>query len=223
MDNRATRVRVAGPLAPYTDGFRTVLAERGYAPSSAAGQLQLMAHLSRWLVERDLNGPDMTSAVVAEFLQARRAMDYRQWLSVRGTAPLLEHLRGAGFVPAVTSVDANDPVDVLLAGYRTYLVEERGLATSTVRNYLDVARLFVVGRRLRACGPERSDRVRGERVRPRGVPHTRGRLGHDAGGRNPGAAALPASGRDHAVGTGGRGAPGGVLAGDIAAPTARAR
>jgi len=150
MDNRATRVRVAGPLAPYADRFRTVLAELGYAPSSAAGQLQLMAHLSRWLVERDLNGPDMTSAVVAEFLQARRAMGYRQWLSVRGTAPLLEHLRGVGFAPAVTPADANDPVDVLLAGYRTYLVEERGLATSTVRNYLDVARLFVVG--LRASG-----------------------------------------------------------------------
>jgi len=32
--NRAMRVRVSGPLAPYADGFRTVLAERGYTPSS---------------------------------------------------------------------------------------------------------------------------------------------------------------------------------------------
>ena len=39
-----------------------------------------------------------------------------------------------------------DPVEVLLAGYRTYLVEERGLAASTVRNYLDVARPFVSAR-----------------------------------------------------------------------------
>ena len=32
--NRAMRVRVSGPFARYTDGFRTVLAERGYTPSS---------------------------------------------------------------------------------------------------------------------------------------------------------------------------------------------
>ena len=30
--NRAMRVRVSGPLAPYAEGFRTVLAERGYTP-----------------------------------------------------------------------------------------------------------------------------------------------------------------------------------------------
>jgi hypothetical protein len=43
----ATRVRVVGPLAAHAEGLRTVLAERGYAPSPAAGQLQLMAHPSR--------------------------------------------------------------------------------------------------------------------------------------------------------------------------------
>ena len=37
-------------MGAYADGFRTVLAEWGYTPSSAAGQLQFMAHVSRWLV-----------------------------------------------------------------------------------------------------------------------------------------------------------------------------
>jgi hypothetical protein len=39
MNDRATRVQVVGPLARYADGFAAVLAQRGYAPSSAAGQL----------------------------------------------------------------------------------------------------------------------------------------------------------------------------------------
>jgi hypothetical protein len=57
MNDRATRVRVVGLLARFADGFRTVLAQRGYAPSStAAGQLQLMAYVSRWLVQRGLAG-----------------------------------------------------------------------------------------------------------------------------------------------------------------------
>ena len=62
MSDRATRVRVGGPLGPYSDGFRTELAARGYAPSSAAGQLQVMAHLSRWLVDRGLDEHALTSA-----------------------------------------------------------------------------------------------------------------------------------------------------------------
>jgi hypothetical protein len=39
-------------LGRHADGFRTVLAEWSYTPSSAASQLQLMAHVSRWLVDR---------------------------------------------------------------------------------------------------------------------------------------------------------------------------
>jgi integrase/recombinase XerD len=143
MGDRATRARVSGPLGRYADGFRTVLAEWGYTPSSAAGQLQLMAHISRWLVDRGLDGHDLTTAVVEEFLQARRVAGYRQWLSARGMAPLLDHLRRVGIAPVCVPARADGAVEVVLAAYRTYLIEERGLAASTVRNYIDVARQFV--------------------------------------------------------------------------------
>jgi integrase/recombinase XerD len=142
MGNRATRVRVVGPLAPYADGFRTVLVERGYAPSSAAGQLQLMAHLSRWLDQRGLTGRDLGPVAVEQFLQVRRTAGYRQWLSVRGMSPLLEYLHQAGSTPVPPVVVTQTPAQLLLTAYRVYLVEERGLAASTVRNYLSVAQQF---------------------------------------------------------------------------------
>jgi integrase/recombinase XerD len=133
-------------LGPYADGFRSLLAERGYTSSSAAGQLQLMAHVSGWLVDRGRDGHDLTPAVVEEFLQARRVAGYGQWLSVRGMSPLLDYLRDVGVGPARSPVLANTPVEVLLTAYGAYLVEERGLAASTVRNYLYVARQFVSDR-----------------------------------------------------------------------------
>jgi integrase/recombinase XerD len=139
MNDRAARVQVDGPLARYAGGFRAELAARGYASSSAAGLLQLMAQVSRWLDEQGLNGHDLRPGVVQEFLEARRAAGYRRWLSSRSLRPLLDHLRGFGVAPAV----AVDPLAPVLAAYRAYLVEERGLAASTVRNYLDVARRFV--------------------------------------------------------------------------------
>jgi integrase/recombinase XerD len=89
--------------------FASVLAQRGYVPSSAAGQLQLMAHVSRWLVQRGLAGDDLKPTVVEQFLQTRRAAGYGQWLSVRGMAPLLTYLRGVGVVPVPPSGPTADP------------------------------------------------------------------------------------------------------------------
>jgi integrase/recombinase XerD len=98
-----------------------------------------MAQVNRWLDEQGLDGHDLRPGVVQEFLEARRAAGYRRWLSPRSLRPLLDHLRAFGVAPAV----AVDPLAPVLAASRVYLVEERGLAASTVRNYLDVARRFV--------------------------------------------------------------------------------
>jgi site-specific recombinase XerD len=105
-----------------------------------------MAHLSRWLAGRGLGGQDLLPGVVEKFLQARGAAGYRRWLSPRGVALLLSYLRDVGFVAAQPPVVADTPAEVLLAAYEAYLVEERGLAASTVRNYLHVARQFVSDR-----------------------------------------------------------------------------
>src|SRR5204862_479817 len=123
----ATRVRACGPSDPYADGLRAVVAERGYAPSSAARQLQTMAHLSRWLFDHGLDGHGLTPVVVAQFLEARRAAGYKQRLSARAMAPLLGYLRECGIAAVCAPAVANNPVEVLLAGYRTYLVAGRGL------------------------------------------------------------------------------------------------
>jgi integrase/recombinase XerD len=148
MDDRAARVRVSGPLAQHAEGFRAMLAGRGYAPSSAAGQLQMMAHLSCWLAQQDRSAGDLTPATVELFLAARKAAGYRRWLSARGIAPLLEYLEAAGLVIPVTSPEPQAPGGDVLAGFRDYLVTERGLAASTVRNYLDAAWLLAAQVRL---------------------------------------------------------------------------
>ncbi len=51
-----SRIRVTGPLEPYVSGFVAELTERGYTPVSAAHQLRLMAHLSRWLAAEGVGG-----------------------------------------------------------------------------------------------------------------------------------------------------------------------
>jgi hypothetical protein len=58
------RVRVTGPLAAFKDGFAAELVRQGYRPNAVACQLQLMAHLGRWMAVR---GVDAAGLVAGRF------------------------------------------------------------------------------------------------------------------------------------------------------------
>ena len=95
-----SRVRVRGPLAEHAAGFAGFLAEAGYTPLSAANQVRVLAHLSRWLEGCGLGPGELTGERLGEFLAVRREAGYTCWLSERGLAPLTTFLRGLGVVPA---------------------------------------------------------------------------------------------------------------------------
>jgi site-specific recombinase XerD len=78
---------------------------------------------------------------MAAFCAARRAGGQRRIPGARGMAPLLGYLREAGVVPAAERVVT--PLGALLGRYRVWLVEERGLAATTVRRYENTARRFL--------------------------------------------------------------------------------
>jgi integrase/recombinase XerD len=147
-----SRVRVSGPLAEHAPGFAGFLAEAGYRPLSAANQVRLLAHLSRWMEGRGLSPEDLTGGRLGEFLAARREAGYKCWLSERGLAPLTAFLRGLGAVPAAGPAAPAGAAGVLLGRYRGYLEVERGLAASTVRYCTDEARGFLAGREDRLAG-----------------------------------------------------------------------
>jgi len=146
MGGSPSRVKVTGPLVPYVAGFRAELDSQGYRPNAMTDQLRLMAHVSRWLASKSLDLEQLTPERVEEFLVARRAAGYALWCSLKGVAPLLAYLRRLGVVPLPERTGPTTPVEQLLEVYRCYLVEERGLAASTVRSNLHVARLFLATR-----------------------------------------------------------------------------
>ena len=76
MGNRASAVRVNGPLAAHVAGFRRELERLGYRPHAVCDQLRLMAHVSRWLDASALGAEDLSPARVEEFLVHRRAAGY---------------------------------------------------------------------------------------------------------------------------------------------------
>ena len=135
------RVRVSGPLAPYADGFRSELAERGFAPASATRQLELMANVSRWLADDGLAVGALTPGRVEMFVIARREAGYRNRAR---PDRLVRYLRSVGAAPDPLSAGGEvSGIEQLLERYRGYLVAERNLAALTVRQYMRVASGFV--------------------------------------------------------------------------------
>ena len=141
-------VRVTGPLRGFAAGFAVELEAAGYTPLSAANQLRLMAHLSRWMAAEGVASSELNDERMQAFLAARSAQGYTCWLSPRGLAPLLGYLRGVGVAPEPAPRTRSGPVEELLTEYRAYLLRERGLAGSTVRAYEAEGRMFLTRSRV---------------------------------------------------------------------------
>lgn len=138
-------IRVSGPLQPFAARFAVELSRQGYTPHSVVSQLQLMAHVSRWLTDEglDLSG---LAVEVARFVRARRAAGYTHHRTGKAMQPLLTYLRDLGVAPTPPVPAPLGPVEVALERYRHYLTVERGLGRASARGYVDAVRPFLRSR-----------------------------------------------------------------------------
>ncbi len=135
-------VRFTGPLAPFAAELRAELAALGYASTSASNQLQLAAHLSRWLQARGLGPGDLTGPVLKQFLVDRRR-DYRNHYSIQALDPTLGYLRRVGAAPAADPSAPGGVGEELLARFRRYLLLERSVSVRVADAYVRWVRPFV--------------------------------------------------------------------------------
>ncbi len=82
--SRVCNAFVPGPLEQYAPGFRTWLLNKGYTPLTTVPQLQLMAHVSRWLEREGLAVAGLTEQEAGRFLAARYAAGTRWPKSLAG-------------------------------------------------------------------------------------------------------------------------------------------
>jgi site-specific recombinase XerD len=141
-------------LAPYADGYRQLLAERGYTPGGVVRKLWELGRLSDWMIRNELGLEDLTAARFEEFSAlcksgVERPVGYRTLRSLVG------YLRDLGVVPA--EMVGATPVGELVDRYRCWMVTERALAARTVERYEATAQRFLTARAARrggGCGAE---------------------------------------------------------------------
>jgi site-specific recombinase XerD len=103
--------------------------------------LKDLGQLGLWSVAEGLELADLDETRMAAFLAARLAAGHRRVLGPRAMVPLLSYLREAGVVVAATV--SLTPLGELLVQYRSWMVQERNLALTTVLRYENTARRFL--------------------------------------------------------------------------------
>ena len=136
-----SRVRFTGPLASFAPGLAEELVAQGYTRTSAVTQLQLTAHLSRWLGAGGMGPADLNGPVVERFLAVRRDR-FTSHYSLSALDLILGYLRRAGAAPVPVPVPPSTAAEVLLAQFAAYLTGERAVTGPVARAYCHWVRPF---------------------------------------------------------------------------------
>ena len=142
----ASRVVVAGPLAPFARGYLGELDRWRYKSSAQYAQMLVMARLSGWLAGEGLGASDLTPAVLERFIAELGSRGYRNPRSLRGFGTLLGYLRRMGAAPVLAPPAVPAPATLeeeLLDRYRRYLIGERGVCEQVARAYVRKVRRFL--------------------------------------------------------------------------------
>ena len=129
------RLRV-GPLASYLDAYLKHIEHKGFLPSSVPMQMYAIARFSNWLHARQLGVHQVDEAAVERFLKRDPSTGHSG-----ESAPLrrlLAVLRELGLTAAIAPPPRNGQ-QRFIDDYRRYLLQERGLAETSLLNYVPFA------------------------------------------------------------------------------------
>jgi site-specific recombinase XerD len=140
--NLLQRLRV-GPLAPHLDAYLKQIEQEGFLPSSAPMQMYAIARFSNWLHDRRLDLHQVDEASVERFLQRDPGIVHSG--EAAPLRRLLAMLRKIEVTPAKPPEPRNGQ-QRFIHEYRRYLLRERGLAETSLLNYVPFAEQFLSDR-----------------------------------------------------------------------------
>jgi site-specific recombinase XerD len=152
-------VAVSGPLAGVAEDFADVLWEREYSPRTVDVQMRMLRDLSRWLGDAGIALAAFDDNLVDSYVAQRRQRTQTLRSSL-ALAPLLGFLRDQGVVPPPSTVVVTEGPTRILAEFKEYLLQVRGLSDVTVASYCSQVRPLAL-----SVGAESWTSLTAERVR----------------------------------------------------------
>jgi integrase/recombinase XerD len=142
---------IAGPLSSIMESYATSLNEGGYSHESFLSKTWFVIGFSRWLHQRRIGMSELTFGVAQRFLRDHKPSRSGDPTTMKD---FLTWMHSEGFVSeqAIQPSDKSE-VDTLVEDYSGYLLNERGLASTSRAIYASIARRFL----MRTCRRGRLD------------------------------------------------------------------
>jgi site-specific recombinase XerD len=131
-----------GPLSEHLDDYATAVAAQGYRRNSIRAQIVVIAEFSQWMKQKRIDIQVLDREVVDRFLRLRRRQQRVRRGDPKTLQRLLAMLRQTGVVKRQPPV-ADSAHSRIVAEFRRYLLQERGLSPSTLLNYVPVVEQFL--------------------------------------------------------------------------------
>jgi site-specific recombinase XerD len=142
---------IEGPLSSILESYAASLNVEGYSHESFLSKTRFVIEFSRWLHRKHIELSELTLSVGQRFMRDRKP---RRSGDPTTLVHFLTWTHGKGFISerALQSREKSK-VDALVDDYSTYLLSERGLATTSGAVYTAIADRFLS----RTCPGGRSD------------------------------------------------------------------
>jgi hypothetical protein len=110
------------------------VAKQGYGRHSIREQIVVIADFSRWMKQKHVALQALDNKVVDRFLRSRRRQQRVRRGDPKALQRLLTMLRHKGVVKPHQPPTADNAQARIVADFRRYLLQERGLSASTLLN-----------------------------------------------------------------------------------------
>jgi integrase/recombinase XerD len=134
-----------GPLGAFIDAYAAEIRADGYAQHSAILRIRLVADFSRWMARRRINADEMTAKHLPMYLRCRARHRHPRGGNLAVLRQILSLLLRQGVIHK-PPLPVTTPAAQLQDEFRTYLQQERSLASPTVKNYLPFVGEFLAER-----------------------------------------------------------------------------
>lgn len=134
--------RKPGRMGGHIEPFRERLLAAGYTPGTVRGLLMVMGQLGRWMQANLADDAPLVDEHIEVFVRSLLSRPGQRVPRLRSTDPLLAYLHDAGVLEPIL-VEPLTPVEMVVAGFRSWMIVERGLAAGTVLRYETTARRFL--------------------------------------------------------------------------------
>jgi integrase/recombinase XerD len=132
---------IEGPLSSMLESYADSLNEEGYSHESFLSKTWFVIGFSRWLRQEHIELPEITLSVGKNFLRDHRPIRSGDPTTLRHFL-LWMHNKGLICAQAL-ELHKKSKVDLLVNDYSGYLLNERGLAATSVAAYTAIAHRFL--------------------------------------------------------------------------------